>query len=169
MTRSEQKRFIERFQAKRTSRIVQAQNGYAEVFQAANHSTQFDAPSGTREVDPADQGIDGDANREGVDSEHPIYGAISILQKHIESLGNESLLDLWSSTSDALKKTVSIGDSIQKAVPNPDGPTEDVRHVPDNANSSRPGSHGYISVSELEAGASKLVSLNSRIVNVERL
>ncbi len=172
MTPSEQRRFVENFKARRTSRVANLQNGFADVIGGMQFDAG-DAPMDTTKVDAADVGdpdFDGSVPMERSNDDSPIYGAIDILQKHIESLGNADLLNIWASTSDALKKTVS-GDGIQKAIPN-DGPTRDALVVNDNNASSRAGSHGYIPTSELqrmETEAAKLTKLSARICNVKRL
>jgi hypothetical protein len=183
MTKQEQKRFVENFQARRTSRVVNAQSGYAEVFQAANPSTQFDSdpPSGTARTDSVgDPQWDGSVAREVPDEawQTDVANALEHVNRAISSIGatNRSVddgtlagLNLLASTMQKLTELPS-GVAIRKAVPNPDGPTEDVRHVPDNANSSLPGPRpAYVSVSELEAAASKQTTLSARIVQVERL
>ena len=104
---------------------------------------------------------------EGSNDDSPIYGAIDILQKHIESLGNADLLNIWASTSDALKKTVTSG--MQKGVPNPDGNTRPPLHVGDNTAASNAGPQKYISVADLENAARKQTQLTSRIVHAAKL
>jgi hypothetical protein len=172
MTLNEQKRFAEKFMARRTSRIVAVQSGFNEQFAADPYNSgtleeTVDSSNGA----PTDttKGSDNDNNWNGTvpggsNDDTDITGALDILQKHIESLGDKSLLDLWASTSDALKKTAS-GDFVQKAVANKGGSTESVRHVPDNTASQNAGSHGYIQTSELQkiesATERRLVELGS--------
>jgi hypothetical protein len=117
MTLSEQKRFAEKFMARRTSRIVGLQNGYAKFVEefAADpfkHDTQEQAnadtdgaPTDTSRVDPADQskrgcsttyatlfhGVDGSVPREGGDSDPAWKGdlrnAITSIQRAVENGG----------------------------------------------------------------------------------
>jgi hypothetical protein len=181
MTNTEKAIFAKNFLARRTSRIVSAQNGFNDVmtqFAAGtyNGDTQEEAnadtngaPTDTQRVDDI-SGTDGTVPG-GSNDDTDITGALDILQKHIESLGDKSLLDLWASTSDALKKTAS-GDFVQKAVANKDGSTESVRHVSDNTAGQNAGSHGYISTSELsrmESEAAQLTKMTSKIVGVTAL
>jgi hypothetical protein len=178
MTLNEQKRFAEKFMARRTSRIVAVQSGFNEQFAADPYNSgtleetvesSNGTPTGTTRDDSTDADWNGTAPG-GSNDDSPIYGAISIIQQHIASLGNDDLLNKWASTADALKKTVTSG--VAQASPNADGVTESVRHVSDNDSSSKPGSHGYIGTSELsrmESEAGKLTKMSSKIVGVTAL
>src|ERR1700733_890810 len=97
MTLTEQKRFAEKFMARRTSRIVAVQSGFTEQFgqDAYVHDTQADtvnsgAPTDTTKVNPADQGVDGTVSREGgVDEawQGNLKDAITHIQRAIENVG----------------------------------------------------------------------------------
>ena len=140
MTNHERQIFAKNFLARRTSRIVSAQNGFNDVMS----TMQFDADAGDAFVhDSLEDTVDsssgaptdttrtdgaGDSDWQGnvpggSNDDSPIYGAIDILQKHIESLGDDNLLDKWASTADALKKTVTSG--MAKASVNADGQTRE--------------------------------------------
>ena len=160
--------------------IVSRQSGYESMnfdadpynsgTQSEANATGTGAPTDTTRTDNV-----GDSDWQGSvpgadDSDGDITGALDVLQKHIASLGSDDLLDRWASTADALRRTVSSG--MQKAVPNPDGVTREPLVVNDNDDSSRAGSHTYISVTELERKASQILQasgLSSRICNVDKL
>jgi hypothetical protein len=177
MTKTEQARYAANFLKRRTSRIVELQSGYNDQlsqFAAGtyNGDTQEQAnagsdgaPSDTTRVDTvADNNWNGTVPG-GSKDDSPICGAISIIQQHIASLGNDDLLNKWASTADALKKTVTSG--VAQASPNADGQTREPLRVADNTASQNAGSHGYIQTSELqkmETEAAKLTTLNARIV-----
>jgi hypothetical protein len=183
MTKSEQDLYFQKFQARRTSRVVNFQSGYDGFYnsggQEDTNNSSIGAPTGTSEVNPDDQGIDGDVAREGMDEawQTDVANALEHVNRAISSIGstNRSVddgtidgLNLLASTMQKLTGLPS-GVSIAKAVPNPEGVTREPLVVNDNANSSRPGSHGYIDVKDLENSARKVTALSSRIVNVDRL
>jgi hypothetical protein len=194
MTLQEQKRYAANFMKRRTSRIVSHQNGLDDVMkimqfgqpqpsynsdsqEEANASTDG-APVDTRKIDViGDPAWDGSVPADGSNDDSEITGALAVIQKRIDALGNADLLNIWASTSDALKKTVS-GDSVRKAVPNPEGVTRAPLHVEDNTAASWPGSQGYIPASELsnakavhamEAEAKQLTKITARICEVTAL
>ena len=179
MTKQEQSRYAANFMKRRTSRIVGLQNGFNDVMSAM----QFDADpynSGTiEETNDSSIGAPdtttrtdsvGDSDWQGTvpggsNDDSEIYGALDILQKHVASLGSSDLLDLWASTADALRKTVSS--AMAKGSPNEDGQTREPLVVNDNDSSSYAGSHGFIPTSELQkmqSEAAQLTNMTSRVV-----
>lgn len=173
----------------RTSYIMNHQSGFSDVMD----NTQFDAGfynSGTQEDtndsstgaptdtirtdDIGDSDWQGEVPGASDVGDGDITGALDVLQKHIESLGSSDLLNIWASTSDALKRTVSA-DMIKKAVPNVNGSTREPLHVGDNTAASNAGPQGYIDASQLAKKAEEILKLSglsglsSKVCNVARL
>jgi hypothetical protein len=164
--------------------IVSRQSGYESMnfeqpsynsgTQAEANATGTGAPTDTQQVDADDSGDSdwqGDVPGATDVGDGDVTGALDVLQKHIESLGSSDLLNIWASTSDALKRTMS-GDMIKKAVPNVNGSTREPLRVGDNTAASNAGPQGYIDASQLERKACeilKLSGLSSKICNIDRL
>jgi hypothetical protein len=194
MTKNEQQNFTKNWMKRRTSRVVNVQNGYAEFVEnfsadPYNSGTLEEtvdsgngAPTDTTKVNPAD-GIDGTVSREGgVDEawQGNLKDAITHIQRAIENVGvNRSVddgtlagLNLLASTAQKLTELPS-GVSIAQAVANADGVTREPLVVNDNDSSSHSGSrNGFIPTSELsrmESEAGKLTTMTFRIVGITAL
>ena len=163
MTLNEQKRFAEKFMARRTSRIVGLQNGYAEF--AKNLADPYNSgtleetadssngePVDTSRIDNVgDSDWQGSVPREGGDSDpawkSDLRNAITSIQRAVEN-GGRGLdvntvagLNLLAS---AAQKLVELpeGVAVPKASPNPEGTTREPLRVADNTASQNAGSHG---------------------------
>jgi hypothetical protein len=191
MTLSERQIFAKNFLARRTSRIVSAQNGFSDVMTqfavgAYNGDTQAEAnsdtgcPTDAQKVDNI-SGRDGDVAREGADEawQTDVANALEHINRAIENVGvNRSVddgtlagLNILASTMQALRELPS-GVSIAKAVANPEGTTRSPLVVNDNDSSSHAGPQGYIQTSELQkmqSEAAQLTKMTSRVVTVTAL
>jgi hypothetical protein len=192
MTAQEQARYAKAFMARRTSRIVSHQNGLSDVMATARFDVNSGFYNGDSQEDTVDSssGAPTDTQRvavvgdpewqgevAGTNEDTEITAALAVIQKRIDALGSQDLLDTWASASDMLKK-VATGDNVRKAVPNADGVTRPPLHVADNTAASWPGSQGYIPASELanakavaqfEAEAKQLTKITARICEVTAL
>jgi hypothetical protein len=192
MTLSERQIFAKHFLARRTSRIVSAQNGFEDVMStmqfdagAYNGDTQEEANSNptaaTTDTTKVDVVSQGEVPREGSDEawQTDVANALEHINRAIENVGvNRSVddgtlagLNILASTMQALRELPS-GVSIAKAVANADGQTREPLFVNDNVASSHAGPQGYIPTSELQkmqGEAAQLTKITSRVVAVTAL